>query len=332
MKKSLNIVFIIPTGIGADIGGHAGDATPAAKLIATCCDNLIIHPNVTNASDLNEMSENMWYVEGSILNRFLKGAINLNRPYKNKILLAVNKPVEEETINCASAARATIGADISILELDEPLEMIATMEDGKASGIVRGWESLVQQVSTYTFDALALATPITVEKEVAIKYMHEGGVNPWGGVEAIASKLIAFQLDKPTAHAPVGHTLANWKEIADPRMAAETVSVCYLHCVLKGLHRAPRIEPKGGKGLSYEDIDCLISPWGCWGEPHEACYNRGIAVIAVRENKTCLNENMDKAIAVENYLEAAGLIMSWKAGVSLDTLRRPLAYTNVLRG
>jgi len=328
----MNIVFIIPTGIGADIGGHAGDATPAAKLIASCCDNLIIHPNVVNASDINEMSENMWYTEGSILNRFLTGSIKLQRPHKNKILLAVNKPVWIETINSASSARATVGADISILELNEPLEMIATMEDGKASGIVNGWESLVKQVSDYSFDALALATPIDVDKEVALKYMHDGGVNPWGGVEAKASKLIASAINKPVAHAPVGHTLKDWKEIADPRMAAETVSVCYLHCVLRGLHRAPRIEPKeGNKGLSYEDIDCLISPWGCWGEPHEACYNRGIPVIAVKENKTCLNEPMTKAIAVENYLEAAGLVMSWKAGVSMESLRRPLAHTTVIK-
>ncbi|MBW7990019.1 MAG: DUF3326 domain-containing protein [Planctomycetes bacterium] len=52
-------VFIVPTGIGAEIGGHSGDATPAAKLIAAACDKLIVHPNVVNASDINEMSENM---------------------------------------------------------------------------------------------------------------------------------------------------------------------------------------------------------------------------------------------------------------------------------
>ena len=325
----MNVAFIIPTGIGCDIGGHAGDATPAAKLIASCCDNLIIHPNVVNASDLNEMTENMWYVEGSILNRFLNGSINLHKPYNNKILLVVNKPAWGETINSASSARASMGADVSVLELNEPLEMIATMEDGKASGIVNGWESLVKQVSNYTFDALAIATPITVEKEVALNYMKVGGVNPWGGVEAKMSKLVANGINKPVAHAPVGHTLANWKEVCDPRMAAETVSVCYLHCVLKGLHKAPRIVPINSKGMSYQDIDCLISPWGCWGEPHKACYEKGIPVIAVKENKTCLNEDMSKAIAVENYLEAAGLVMSWKAGVSYDTLRRPLAYTKV---
>jgi len=52
-------VMIVPTGVGAQIGGHAGDAAPAAKLIASCCDKLIIHPNVVNGSDLNEMTEDM---------------------------------------------------------------------------------------------------------------------------------------------------------------------------------------------------------------------------------------------------------------------------------
>ena len=61
---AFNTVFIVPTGIGAEIGGHAGDATPAARVLAAACDNLITHPNVVNASDLNEMPENTLYVEG----------------------------------------------------------------------------------------------------------------------------------------------------------------------------------------------------------------------------------------------------------------------------
>ncbi|MCK5642102.1 MAG: DUF3326 domain-containing protein, partial [Gammaproteobacteria bacterium] len=51
----MNTVFIIPTGIGCSIGGHAGDATPAFKLIASLSDIAITHPNVVNASDINEL-------------------------------------------------------------------------------------------------------------------------------------------------------------------------------------------------------------------------------------------------------------------------------------
>ena len=137
-----NIVLIIPTGLGAEIGGHAGDANPVAKLIASICDNLITHPNVVNASDINEMTENTLYVEGSILDRFLEGKIALKKVRSNKILVVGNSPVMNETINAVSAARVTIGLDAEIVELETPLRMIATKNgDGSASGEVSGYKN-----------------------------------------------------------------------------------------------------------------------------------------------------------------------------------------------
>ena len=47
-----NVVLTVPTGIGAELGGHAGDAGPVAKLLAEVSDRLVLHPNVVNASDL----------------------------------------------------------------------------------------------------------------------------------------------------------------------------------------------------------------------------------------------------------------------------------------
>ena len=47
-KCSYNAVMIVPTGIGASIGGFAGDALPSAKLLSTVVDTLITHPNVMN--------------------------------------------------------------------------------------------------------------------------------------------------------------------------------------------------------------------------------------------------------------------------------------------
>lgn len=60
-----NVVLIVPTGIGAEIGGHAGDAGPVARMLAEASDTLILHPNVVNASDLNELPLNALYVEGA---------------------------------------------------------------------------------------------------------------------------------------------------------------------------------------------------------------------------------------------------------------------------
>lgn len=320
----MNIVLIIPTGIGAEIGGHAGDANPVAKLFGGLCDNLILHPNVVNASDINEMPENAWYVEGSILDRFLRGEINLKRPHYNKILIAVNSPVKNETINAVSAARVTIGAVIEILVLETQLTMNAYLDEGKATGEVTGWQELVKQVSGHDFDALAINTKVEVDEQVALNYLKNGGVNPWGGVEAKASKLITSALNKPAAHAPCGSTLEKYNEVVDPRMAAEMVSVCYLHSVLKGLHRAPRISKSG---LGVEDLDFLISPFGCFGAPHKACHENGVPIIVVRENKTICNDEIPESeniIHVENYLEAAGVVSSQKAGIYYKCVRRPM--------
>lgn len=331
-------VLIVPTGIGAEIGGHAGDANPVAKLLASCCDTLLTHPNVVNAADINESPENVWYVEGSILDNFLEGQIELKQSLYNKVLVVANAPVANETINAVSAARATIGLHAEILELNTPLEMIAKMEKGCATGDVFGWKELLEQVKNYDFDALAIHTPITVEREISLNYYRKGGINPWGGVEAKASKLIADELNKPVAHAPI-ESITNdddeellfiyQSEIIDPRITPEAVSICYLHCVLKGLHKAPRI----GRGISVRDIDFMVTPIGCVGRPHIACLERNIPIIAVRENKTCLNDPMsDKFIFVDNYIEAAGYIMSMRAGVHPQSVRRPLEYTVVRKG
>lgn len=330
----MNIVFIVPTGIGAEIGGHAGDATPAAKLIASLCDRLFIHPNVVNASDINEMTENMLYVEGSMLDRFLEGQIGLEEVYSNKILLAVNSPVKIDVINAASGARVTIGADVEILELKVPIRMVATMVDTKASGDLYGIDEAVRQVSQYTFDVLIVNTPIETEGDQVKDYLcMEGGVNLWGGVEAKLSKLMSEKLNKPVIHAPIedSKVFKDFNEVVDPRKAAEMVSVCYLHCCLKGAHVAPKIS-LGDDAYWNTDIDFLVSPANVFGRPHVACVKAGIPVIAVKENRTVLEDEMpEDFIVAENYLEAAGVISAKQAGVLPSSVRRPLERTKIKR-
>ena len=332
----MNIVLIIPTGIGAEIGGHAGDANPVAKLMASCCDKLITHPNVVNASDINEMTENTLYVEGSILDRFLWGDIGLLPVTKNKVLVAVNAPADEHTINAVSAGRVTIGLDAKIIELNTPLEMIATMENGIATGIVNGWEELCEQVQTEDFDALAIISQITVNKECALHYLNNGGVNPWGGVEAKLSKLVATKLNKPVAHAPQESGIfKEFKQVVDPRLSAECISVCYMHCVLKGLNRAPKIVKTDywHNTLTNKNVDVLVSPYGCWGEPHNACIVNDIPIIVVKENKTVEDKVIygKEIIVVENYWEAIGVIQCMKAGIYEYSVRRPINKTDIIK-
>ncbi len=329
----MNVVFIVPTGIGAEIGGHSGDATPAAKLVASVCDRLFTHPNVVNASDINEMTENMLYTEGSILDRFLEGQIGLEEVYSNRILLATNGPVETGTINAVSAARATIGAEIEIVELKVPLEMTATVVRGMADGQIQNLDAAVEQVSRYDFDVLVVHTAIDTDYNEAKEYLFkDGGTNPWGGVEARLSKIMSERLNRPVVHAPVenGEAARELDEIVDPRKAAEMVSCYYLHCCLKGAHMAPRISMKGS-AFWNTDIDYLVTPINVYGRPHIACVKAGIQVIAVEGNRTVLKDPMPSSfIIAENYLEVVGIVMARKAGVSLESINRPLKRTEIV--
>lgn len=338
----MNGVMIIPTGIGCEIGGHAGDATPAVKLIAACCDTLITHPNAVNGSDLNEMPASCLYVDGYMLDEFLAGRMAL-RPTRgtkhNHIMLLVNDATPE-LVNAANAARANMGASIVIEKLNVPLTMKARKNtDGSAVGDVFGWEELVKQIKDYDgVHAIAIATPITCEHEVALSYIRNGGVNPWGGVEALACRKISAQINKPVAHAPVESvTMQDFNEIVDPRIAAEVVSVAYVHCVLKGLHQAPRGVPMDealSSDLINEEVDFMVAPYMCNGLPHKYCVQNHIRIIAVRENKTVLTNKEAPPIAhlVENYLEAAGVIMCKKAGITHESVRRPLSQVPILDG
>ena len=323
----MNVVMIIPTGIGCEIGGHCGDGNAPARLLGACCDNLVLHPNVVNASDLNEMPANALYVEGNHLDRFLQGKLFLQKVKSNRVLVVVNK-ADYQSINAVSAARATIGLDAEILELRVPLKLIARMENGVAGGEVLNWKELVAQVREREYDALGIATPITIDSDTLAAYWRHGGVNPVGGVEAIATRLIGEALDKPCAHGPVDYALTGFKEVVDPRIAVEIITENFIHCLLKGLHKAPRLSTTSG--MSNRDVDCMVSPYGCFGAPHQACLDAGIPVIVVRENKSCLKEpEHPKFIYVENYIEAAGMIMAMRAGVHPSTVRRPLAHTVV---
>ena len=312
----MNTVFIIPTGLGAEIGGHAGDATPAARLLASVSDKLILHPNVVNASDINEMPPNSMYVEGSILDSFLQGKINLQEPKANRILVAVNKPVPNEIVNIVSGARATLGIDAFIIGLDTPLQMKAIYDtDGRASGEVDGIEELIDQLEGVEYDALAVITKIEMDKEVAMHYVRHGGVNPWGGVEALASRLIAKRINKPVAHAPYFHTLEDFNEIVDPRMAAEFVSMTYSFCILKGLYRSPRLVSCDVPGsFNIRSIDAMVSPHGCIGVPHRACIENNIPIIVVEENKTIYNETWEHPLIhyVRDYEAAAGRLLAMR--------------------
>jgi hypothetical protein len=353
--EHFNAVFIVPTGIGAEIGGHAGDATPVARVLAAACDTLITHPNVVNASDINELPENALYVEGSVISRLLMGIAGVQRVRSNRVLVVIDGHTESmfvsAAINSVSAARASFGIRCPVIvRLDPPLKMrTAYTASRSAAGTVEGLRGLVNTLDAYRgqYDAVAISSVVEVPYSFHRDYFASSGamVNPWGGVEAMLTHAVSLVCDVPSAHSPMMDSpeIANTDPgVVDARMAAEAVSTTFLHCVLKGLHRSPRIvtDPFAlthPSVLTAADVSCVVIPDSCIGLPTIAALEQGIPVIAVRENRNLMRNDLtalpwqsDQLHIVENYWEAAGVMLALKAGVAPESLRRPLHATRRL--
>jgi hypothetical protein len=215
---------------------------------------------------------------------------------------------------------------------------------GRAVGRVEGLSELVSELLARRaeFDSVAISSIIKIpSRRLHAEYFQSGGdmINPWGGVEALLTHTVSMFLDVQSAHSPMieDQLISNMDVgVVDARQAAEAISFTYMQCILKGLHRAPRVVT-GPSAMSHPsvltacDISCLVVPDGCVGLPTIAALEQGIPVIAVREN-TNIMENDLRALPwragqlhiVENYLEAAGVMTALRCGVALDTLRRPL--------
>ena len=344
---SFNVVVLVPTGIGARVGGHAGDATPVATLFSSVCDTLITHPNVLNASDIIQIPSNALYVEGSLITQLMMGTIGLRRMRNNRLMVLIQAHEEElftnAAINSVNAARATYGLNASVAEIDPGFRMISEYTpSGTAAGRIEGIEYIYDLLDARhgEFDAVAITSVIELPRELHENYYRLGDdvVNPWGGVEAMLSHALSLRYEIPVAHAPMLES--KWAAeidvgVVDPRMAAEVISLAFFQCVLRGLQKSPAIAigaPRdSGSVIQAGNVSCLVIPDGCIGLPTLAALLNGIPVIAVRGNANQMRNNLDalpwqptQFHRVENYLEAAGVVAALRAGIAPWSVMRPL--------
>ena len=346
-----NVVHLVPTGIGSEIGGHAGDATPTAKLLASVCDTLITHPNVLNGSDVIDIPANSLYVEGSVICRLLMGTVGLQPTRANSLLVLMDAhevPLfNNAVVNSVSAARASYGLRAEVLKLEPKMRMAwRRASSGRAAGKVDSLEPLLHALDEHAkrFDAVAITSVIDVPQNFHDDYFRLEGamINPWGGVEALLTHATSLLYNLPSAHSPMfeSEKLANADPgVVDPRMAAEAVSLTFLQCILKGLQRSPRIITDHEllhhpSVLTSDDISCVVIPDGCVGLPTLAALEQRIPVIAVRENQNVMQNDLramqwlpGQLYTVDNYWEAAGVIAALKAGLAPEAVRRPLSRT-----
>lgn len=335
--KLYSTVLIIPTGIGADIGGYAGDAIPIARAIAQGCDRLITHPNVMNGANLYWSSDNIYYVEGYALDQFAGGKWGLQPVRQNNIGVIFDKSIETELfyrhLQAIDAVRATLGVEVSdYIITDEPLGVELKIADSGASWgtinntntLLRAGEKLIKQRKV---NALAVVArfPDDSDSQRLQNYRYGEGVDALAGAEAVISHLLVREFQIPCAHAPALSPLPLDRNIS-PKAAAEELGFTFLPCVLVGLSRAPQYTlTQNNYSFWAEDVDCLIIPASaCGGSATLSFSALDTLIIAVEENNTVLDVTPEKlglnVISVKSYLEALGVMVAHRGGISLSSL------------
>ena len=338
IQKPYTVLLIIPTGIGAAIGGYAGDALPVAKLISQVCDRLITHPNVMNGASLYWNIPNAFYVEGYGLDKFAAGEWGLRPVRSNRVGLLLDQGIEPELmlrhLQVADAARATLGLNITNHVItDAPLNVeLRTSLSGTSWGTIGNPDSLLRAAEKLIIEEKAEAIAVVARfpddmNETAVENYRQGqGVDPLAGAEAVISHLLVRTFKIPCAHAPAlspappAHNLS-------PRAAAEEIGYTFLPCVLVGLSNAPQfiINTENYSSLSTDiwadQIDALVIPATACGNSALLSLNqKQCQIITVAENKTLIQVSAPmlriQTLQVNSYLEAVGVLVAHKAGIN----------------
>lgn len=336
-NRPYTAVLIVPTGVGAAMGGYAGDALPVARAIAQVVDTLITHPNVMNGAQLYWPIPNALYVEGYALDQFAAGTWGLNPVHQNRVGLLIDAAVEDALrwrhLQAADAARATLGiAMTDYVVTDAPVGVtLQTAESGATWGtianpatLLRGAEKLI------ALGAEAISVVVRFpddEGSPALQNYRQGqGVDPLAGAEAVISHLLVRQFQIPCAHAPALNPLPLDPTLS-PKSAAEEIGHTFLPCVLAGLSRAPQLVTKTPlpTGLWNHQVDAVIVPeTACGGSGLLHWCGTSARIIAVEDNTTTLRVTPESlgiaAIRARSYRDAIGILAAHRAGVDPEAI------------
>ena len=357
--EPLPTLLIIPTGIGCDVGGFAGDAIPSARLLASASECLITHPNVMNGGSLYWPDPHIHYVEGYSLNLFAAGEIFLQPVRQQKVGLLLDAGLESDLkkrhLQVVDGCVASLGLDIGPIITTETALGI-NLEKGLSGSswgnieepdvLLRGAEKLKKAGAT----AIAVITRFPDDSDdLETKLYRQGhGVDIIAGAEAVISHFLVKHLLIPCAHAPGLAPLPVNYDL-DPRTSGEEIGYTFLQSVLVGLSRAPDLISKSTMQtkensffqvktlLSDRNLGAVVVPEGALGgEAILSCIQKFIPLIIV-SNQSLLNvssakmrldlqtDYQDKKVFyADNYLEAAGLITALRHGINIKSLRRPI--------
>lgn len=350
MARPYTVVMIVPTGVGADLGGYAGDALPIARSLSGVCDTLITHPNVLNGAQLYWPLPNALYVEGYALDQMAAGCWGLKPVHSNRVGLLLDSGIESELqlrhLQAADAARATLGINMTDYVItDAPLNVeLRTAPSGASWGTIGNPDSLLrgaqQLINKAEAEAIAVVARFPDDQgSLALTQYRQGqGVDPLAGAEAIISHLIVRHFHIPCAHAPALLPLPLDPNLS-PRSAAEEIGYTFLPCVLAGLSRAPQyVESRLTlpDSIWADQVDAVVVPeTACGGSAILSFANTSTKIITVAENHTSMETSPQilgiKTLQVKSYLEAIGVLVAWRQGVNPQALRPQLTNLNRLQ-
>lgn len=304
--------FIVPTGIGASIGGYAGDASKYARKFARYT-KVIVNPNVVNAACFSGITDNMYYTEGYTLDSFFKNEINLIPSKDNKIGIIYDKAILEDVlnihINTQNAVQTIYDINIQAFEITDEnvgVEFYMT-ENGISTGNVRNIETLgraSKKLLDKGCNAIAIVCLFDDSDEDNESYSDGVGADPVGGVEAIISHYISKHFKVPCAHAPAFIDYSIHPDIVNPKASAEYITPTFLPCILLGLTNAPIISTNKKEGINIKNLDYLVMPYNALGSiPVFEALKNDISIYAIMENCTELNITKENLIPETNVIE-----------------------------
>jgi len=347
VNNPYTVGLIVPTGIGAAIGGYAGDALPVARAIAQVADRLITHPNVLNGAQLYWNLPNALYVEGYGLDRFAAGDWGLVPEQSNRIGLILDQAIEPDLqlrhLQVADAARATLGLNLTdYVVTDQPLNVeLRTAKSGTTWGTIEHPDSLLRAAAKLIDQAGATAIAVVArfpddpDSEALQNYRHGQGVDHLAGAEAVISHLVVRNFRIPCAHAPALSPLPLDPNLS-PRSAAEELGYTFLPCVLVGLSRAPRFtEFSSSHAIWADQVNALVIPASaCGGSAILSLSQSKTQVIAVEDNGTKLQVRTEalgiRSTIVRSYLEAIGVLICDRAGINPAALSAEISSIQLL--
>lgn len=318
-KNELLGAFIVPTGIGASIGGYAGDASCYAGEF-TKIGHIIVNPNVVNAGGFSGINDKMFYVEGYAIDEFFRNKINLNESCNNKIGVVFDKSLSQEVlnihINTINAVKTVYGTNIQEYTItEEPVGVDFYIDkSGISTGYVKNIQTLLSSAKKLISSGCeAIAVVCLFKDDESDNYSNGIGVDPVGGVEAIISHYITRELQVPCAHSPAFENYEISTKIINPKAASEYITPTFLPCILLGLSKAPKLSKSGN--ISLKNIDYLVVPANALGSiPIFEALKNNIPIYAIKENVTVLNvtnESINKTCGIniiDTYKECLELL------------------------